>query len=109
MVKIRLKRGGAKRRPYYRVIAIDSRAKRDGRALEYLGTYNPVTDPAEIRLETEKIEAWVARGAQLAPSVKALIKRARKQGTTAAPVAPTNATAAAAGAAQAAGSAEGSV
>ncbi len=108
MVKIRLKRGGAKRRPYYRVIAIDSRAKRDGRALQYLGTYNPVSDPAEIQLDTEKIEAWVARGAQLAPSVKALIKRARKQGATAAPLAPQPGRGASAEAAQAAGSAGGS-
>lgn len=80
MVKIRLKRGGAKRRPYYRVIAIDSRDKRDGRALEYLGTYTPITNPARIDLDAEKIQAWVDKGAQLAPSVKALLKRQRKQG-----------------------------
>ncbi len=83
MVKIRLKRGGAKHRPYYRVIAIDSREKRQGRALEYLGTYNPLVKPAAIALETEKIQAWVDKGAQLAPSVKGLIKRARKQAAAA--------------------------
>ena len=84
MVKIRLKRGGAKKRPHYRVIAIDERARRDGRALEYLGTYNPVTNPAEIQLERERIEHWVGQGAQLSPAVKALLKRARKQETAAA-------------------------
>ena len=83
MVKIRLKRGGARHRPHYRVIAIDSREKRQGRALEYLGTYNPITKPAEINLDNEKIQAWVDKGAQLAPSVKALIKRARKQAAAA--------------------------
>lgn len=79
MVKIRLQRGGAKKRPFYRVIAIDERAKRDGRALEFLGTYNPVVEPAEIRLETERIEAWRARGARLSPAVRGLMRRARKQ------------------------------
>ncbi len=80
MVKIRLTRAGAKKRPYYRVIAIDHREKRDGRALEYLGTYNPMTEPPEIRLDAGKIQAWVDKGAQLAPSVKGLLKRQRKQG-----------------------------
>ena len=79
MVKIRLKRGGAKKRPYYRVIAIDERARRDGRALEYLGTYSPVTKPAQIELRTERIQAWVAQGAQLSDAVRALLKRARKR------------------------------
>ena len=68
MVKIRLKRGGAKKRPHYRVIAIDERARRDGRALEYLGRYNPITNPAEIELENERIEHWVGQGAQLSPA-----------------------------------------
>lgn len=96
MVKIRMKRGGAKKRPHYRVIAIDHREKRDGRALEYLGTYDPISEPPAIKLDTEKIQAWVDKGAQLAPSVKALLKRARKLGlntppapaSTPAPAAP---------------------
>ena len=79
MVKIRLLRAGAKKRPFYRVIAIDERAKRDGRALEFLGTYNPITDPAEIDLRTERIDAWVAKGAQLSDAVRGLIRRKRRQ------------------------------
>ena len=84
MVKIRLTRGGAKKRPYYRVIAIDERARRDGRALEYLGTYNPITEPPQIKLEQARIDHWVGQGAQLSPAVKGLIKRLRKQGAAAA-------------------------
>lgn len=77
MVKIRLLRAGAKKRPFYRVIAIDQRRKRDGRALEFLGTYNPIAKPAEIRLQTDRIDAWVAQGAQLTDAVRALMRRAR--------------------------------
>jgi small subunit ribosomal protein S16 len=79
MVKIRLTRAGAKKRPYYRVIAIDHREKRDGRALQFLGTYNPMVEPVQIKLDHEGIAAWVSKGAQLAPAVKGLIKRQRKQ------------------------------
>ena len=84
MVKIRLTRAGAKKRAYFRVIAIDERARRDGRALEYLGTYNPIPNPPVIKLEQERIDHWVGQGAQLSPAVKGLIKRLRKQGATAA-------------------------
>jgi small subunit ribosomal protein S16 len=76
MVKIRLLRAGAKKRPFYRVIAIDQRRKRNGRALEFLGTYNPVADPVEIELKKDRIEAWRTQGAQLTDAVKALIRRA---------------------------------
>ena len=86
MVKIRLLRAGAKKRPYYRVIAIDERRKRDGRALEFLGSYNPIAEPAEIKLATERIDAWRQQGAQLSPVVKALLKRAARQ--SAAPATP---------------------
>jgi small subunit ribosomal protein S16 len=79
MVKIRLLRAGAKKRPFYRVIAIDERRKRDGRALEFLGTYNPITEPAEIKLKTDRIEAWVAKGAELSDAVRALIRRSRER------------------------------
>jgi small subunit ribosomal protein S16 len=79
MVRIRLLRAGAKKRPFYRVIAIDQRNKRDGRALEFLGTYNPVGEPAEIKLKTERIEAWTAQGAQLSDAVRALIRRSKTQ------------------------------
>jgi small subunit ribosomal protein S16 len=92
MVKIRLMRAGAKKRPFYRVIAIDERRKRDGRALEFLGTYDPVAKPSAIALEMERIQAWEGRGAQLSDAVRALVRRARKQ----APRAPAEAAASAA-------------
>ena len=65
MVKIRLSRAGAKNRPYYHVVAIDERKKRDGRPLAVLGTFDPKTNPERIALEAEAIEAWVAKGAQV--------------------------------------------
>jgi small subunit ribosomal protein S16 len=79
MVRIRLLRAGAKKRPFYRIIAIDQRRKRDGRALEFLGTYNPIAEPAEIKLKTDRIEAWTAKGAQLSDAVRGLIRRSRAQ------------------------------
>lgn len=83
MVKIRLTRVGAKKKPVYRVQAIDERKARDGRALEYLGTYDPNVDPAKIDLQLESIDAWVAKGARMSDTVASLVKRAR----AAAPVA----------------------
>lgn len=79
MVKIRLLRAGAKKRPFYRVIAIDQRRKRDGRALEFLGTYNPIAKPAQIKLKTDRIKAWTAKGAQMTDAVKGLIRRSHEQ------------------------------
>ncbi len=79
MVRIRLLRAGAKKRPFYRVIAIDQRRKRNGRALEFLGTYNPIAEPAEIKLKTDRIDAWAAQGAQLSDAVKALVRRFKAQ------------------------------
>ena len=79
MVKIRLLRAGAKKRPFYRVIAIDQRRKRNGRALEFLGTYNPITEPAEIKLQTDRIDAWMAQGAQQTDAVKGLMRRFKAQ------------------------------
>lgn len=78
MVKIRLMRAGAKKRPYYRLIAIDERSPRDGRKLEELGTYDPIAKVQQIRLHGDRIEKWVARGAQLTLAAKALIKRGKK-------------------------------
>ena len=66
-LKIRLARGGAKKRPYYRIVVADARAPRDGRFIEKVGTYDPMKpkeDPARINLEAEKIQAWIAKGAQ---------------------------------------------
>ena len=78
MVIIRLTRAGKRNRPYYRVVAIDHRAKRDGRPLELLGTYDPVPTPPAIALRTERIEAWQKNGAQLSGAVRSLVRRARK-------------------------------
>lgn len=83
MVKIRLRRGGAKRRPFYRIVAIDERRQRDGRALEFLGTYDPRPEQEIIDLRTDAIDAWLAKGAQLSPTVKSLVKRARKSAAAA--------------------------
>ena len=77
MVKIRLTRQGAKKRPFYRIIVIDSRRARGGRALEFLGTYDPTTNPESIALESERIEHWRSKGAQLSPTVKSLMRRSR--------------------------------
>lgn len=65
MIKIRLMRIGTKKRPFYRVVAVDERKKRTGSYLENLGTYNPLTEPKEIKLNQERIDAWVKQGAQL--------------------------------------------
>ena len=63
-VKIRLKRMGAKKRPFYRVVIADSRSPRDGRFIETVGTYNPIAQPAEIKLDEAKILTWLSNGAQ---------------------------------------------
>ncbi len=80
MVTIRLSRHGAKRAPFYHVVAADCRAKRDGRNLEKMGFFNPVARGQEerLRLDLEKIQAWVDKGAQLSDRVKTLIKEAKK-------------------------------
>ena len=83
MVIIRLTRVGARNRAYYRVVAVDHRKKRDGRALEQLGTYDPLAEPAAIKLATDRIEAWQAKGAQLSDAVRSLVRRARKQAAAA--------------------------
>jgi len=75
MVKIRLQRGGAKKRPFYRVVALDARRQRDGRALEFLGSYDPKVDPAAIQLDHAAIQAWVDKGAQLSDTVRSLLKK----------------------------------
>ena len=84
MVKIRLTRRGAKKRPFYRIVAIDERLQRDGRPLEFLGTYDPVPNPERVNLKIEKLDAWVAKGAQMSPTVKSIVNRARKQAAAAA-------------------------
>ncbi len=78
MVKIRLKRIGAKKAPFYRVIVADSKYARDGRFVEEIGTYNPLVDPAEIKIDLEKANAWIQKGAQPTDTVKALLKKAQE-------------------------------
>lgn len=75
-VKIRLARHGAKKRPYYRVVVADSRCPRDGRIIEEVGRYNPMTAPKTINLDLEKINEWQSKGAQLTDAVAALVKAA---------------------------------
>jgi small subunit ribosomal protein S16 len=79
MVKIRLRRAGATKRPFYRIVAVDERRKRDGRALEFLGTYDPKGTPPEIKLAADRVEAWVAKGAQLSDTVRSLVKQAKQR------------------------------
>lgn len=75
MVKIRLKRMGTKKRPFYRIVAMDSRAPRDGRCLDELGYYDPVQEPAYIKIDQEKLKKWLAQGAQLTDTTKSLISK----------------------------------
>lgn len=75
MVKIRLSRAGARNRPYYHVVVVDERKKRDGRPLAVVGSFDPKTNPKRVTLQRDVIEAWVAKGAQLSPTVKSLMRR----------------------------------
>ena len=77
MVKIRLRRMGAKKAPYYRVVVADSRNTRDGRFIEEIGTYNPLTDPASVEIDMERANYWIANGAQPTDTVRALLKKAQ--------------------------------
>jgi len=76
MVKIRLRRMGAKKAPFYRVVVADSRYPRDGRFIEEIGTYNPMTNPAEIKIDVEKADEWIKKGAQPTETVRSLLKKA---------------------------------
>ena len=73
-VKIRLRRMGAKKSPFYRVVVADSRYPRDGRFIEQVGTYNPLTDPVSVEFDAEKVNKWIANGAQPTDTVKRLLK-----------------------------------
>ena len=74
MVKIRLRRMGAKKAPYYRIVVADARSPRDGRCIEEIGTYNPLTDPATITVDAEKAQTWIKNGAQPTDTVRGLLK-----------------------------------
>lgn len=74
-VKIRLKRMGAKKSPFYRVVVADSRYPRDGRFIEEIGTYNPMVEPAAVNIDAEKAQKWLKNGAQPTDTVKVLLKK----------------------------------
>lgn len=76
MVKIRLRRMGAKKAPFYRIVVADSRFPRDGRFIEELGTYNPLKEPAEIKIDAERAQAWIKDGAQPTDTARSLLKKA---------------------------------
>ncbi len=76
MVKIRLRRMGAKKAPYYRIVVADSRSPRDGRCIEESGTYNPLTNPATVTVDAEKVQNWIKNGAQPTDTVRGLLKNA---------------------------------
>ncbi|MEN0068505.1 MAG: 30S ribosomal protein S16 [Myxococcota bacterium] len=78
MVRIRLTRKGAKKRPFYRMVAADSRSPRDGRFLEMLGYYDPMREPMTIHLKLDRIDHWLSVGAQPSETAQKLIERARK-------------------------------
>lgn len=74
-VKIRLRRMGAKKAPFYRIVVADSRSPRDGRFIEELGYYNPTTDPVTVKFDEEKVKTWIKNGAQPSDTVKKLINK----------------------------------
>ncbi len=77
MVKIRLKRVGAKKAPFYHIVVADSRVARDGKIIDQVGTYNPMTNPSTIELDKEKVATWIKNGAKPTDTVKALIEKAQ--------------------------------
>jgi small subunit ribosomal protein S16 len=76
VVKIRLRRTGATKQPSYRIVVTDSQSPRDGRFIEIVGTYNPLTEPATIKVDADKVRKWIGQGAQLTPKTAVLLKRA---------------------------------
>ncbi len=76
MVKIRLRRLGAKKAPFYRIVVADSRYPRDGRFIEETGTYNPLTDPATVNVDADRAQEWIKKGAQPTDTVRGILKKA---------------------------------
>jgi len=76
MVRIRLMRMGAKKKPFYRVVVADSRAPATGKTLDILGYYNPLVDPPQVKVDLEKVKSWIEKGAQLSGQAKAVLKLA---------------------------------
>ena len=75
-VKMRLRRMGAKKAPFYRVIVADERSPRDGKCIDEIGYYNPLTNPVDIKIDSEKAKKWISNGAQPTETVKSLLKKA---------------------------------
>ena len=78
MVKIRLQREGKKKAPFYHIVVADSRSPRDGKIIEQIGTYDPMTEPSTIKLDKEKFDNWVKKGAKPTDTVKQLVENAQK-------------------------------
>lgn len=78
MVALRLNRQGSKDRPYYKIVAVDSRKRRDGRYIEQVGTYNPMQEGENYTIDLEKVDQWIGNGAQPSETVASIIKKARK-------------------------------
>ena len=76
MVKIRLRRLGAKKAPFYRIVVADSRYPREGRFIEEIGTYNPLTDPATVNVDADRAQEWIKKGAQPTDTVRGILKKA---------------------------------
>ena len=79
MLKIRLQRQGKKKAPFYHIVVADSRSPRDGKIVEKIGTYDPMTNPATINIDSEKVDTWIKNGAKPTDSVKNLIERVNKK------------------------------
>ena len=75
MVKIRLRRMGAKKKPFYRLVVADARSPRDGRFIEHLGYYDPMKDPVEVKIDVDKVKLWLRQGAQPSEAARSLLKR----------------------------------
>ena len=75
MLKIRMRRMGAKKKPFYRIVVADSNSPRDGRCVEEIGTYNPLTEPGEFKVKADRVEYWIKNGAQPTDTVRGLLKK----------------------------------
>jgi small subunit ribosomal protein S16 len=88
MLSIRLRRAGTTKKPHYRVVVADSRAWRDGRFVEVLGHYDPRKNPAVVKIDSERAQYWIGKGAQPSETVRSLLKKAKAAAAPAAPAAP---------------------
>ena len=74
-VKVRMTRSGSKKRPFYRIVAINSDSRRDGRPLDFIGYYNPCTNPGTLSIDADKLNAWIEKGAEMTDTVRTLVKK----------------------------------